>query len=93
MEKMDNFVCTKSYYVIKSFSKSRKILFFFLSFNLAGTLVLFINCLQCLSLMAGFCSSATALKDVSIFFTVASNETKVSHDLISLSRANYFNPL
>ena len=36
------------------------------------TCVACMSCNQCLSLMAGFCSSPTALKDVTIFFTVES---------------------
>lgn len=49
------------------------------------TFVLFINWSQCLSRMAGFWSSPTALREVRVFLTVASNPMYVSQVLISLS--------
>ena len=50
------------------------------------TLVAWTSCSQCLSLIAGFCSSPTALRDVSIFFTVSSSPVNAFHCLISLSK-------
>lgn len=49
------------------------------------TFVDFISWFQCLSLIAGFCSSPTALNDVKVFLTVASNPVYVSQTRISLS--------
>lgn len=45
------------------------------------------SCVQCLSRMAGFCSSATARNDVNMFLTTPSTPVYVSHARISLSRA------
>lgn len=42
------------------------------------TLVVLISWSQCLSLIAGFCSSPTALNDVNMFLTVPSNIMYVS---------------
>ncbi len=50
------------------------------------TCVACMSCSQCLSLMAGFCSSPPALSEVTMFFTSESRPVKASHALISLSR-------
>ena len=49
------------------------------------TCVACISCSQCRSRMAGFCSSPTALSEVTMFFTVESSPVKASHARISLS--------
>ncbi len=49
------------------------------------TWVACMSCSQCLSLIAWFCSSPTALSDVTMFLTVESSPLKVSQALISLS--------
>lgn len=51
------------------------------------TFVELISCFQWRSRIAGFCSSPTARRDVTMFFTVASRHVYASHDLISLSSA------
>ena len=48
------------------------------------TLVAFISSSQCRSRIAGFCKSLTALKDVSMFFTVRSSAAYASQERISL---------
>lgn len=54
--------------------------------KLALTFVASISSFQCLSLMAGFWSSPTALREVIMFFSSLSSPRYTSHDLISLSR-------
>ena len=49
------------------------------------TCVACMSCSQCLSLMAWFCSSPTARRDVTMFLTLDSSPLKASHALISLS--------
>ena len=49
------------------------------------TCVACMSCSQCLSLMAWFCSSPTALREVTMFFTVESSPVNASQARISLS--------
>ena len=50
------------------------------------TCVACMSCSQCLSLMAGFCSSPTALSEVTMFLTRESSPVNASHARISLSK-------
>lgn len=50
------------------------------------TCVACMSCSQCRSLMAGFCSSPTALSEVTMFLTRESSPVKASHARTSLSR-------